>query len=409
MNNLKKICMVSTTHILMDSRIYYKEAISLKNNGYDVTCIYVGRKDSSGITKEGIKYIEVKPCYKVYNALDKIFEYKNFIYERFSYDTYLKILKKCKEVKCDLYHLHDIYLLQICENLKKMYFKPKIVYDVHESYVDIVLDYNKNKRNINKYLFYLYLYFWEKVKALKCDFIINVEENINRTFEKYLGDSKVDLIYNYPLEEYLMKNSKEETKLEDKKYDLVYCGGITKIRGVMNILEAINIGKQYKKDISVIFIGPINDSNLQKDIKNYIEENDLSDNVFFKGKISFERVWNYYKESKIGLVPLHDIRKYVKAIPIKMFEYMIMGLPVIGSNLPHIREVVLNEKYICGEVVDNIENPKEFWHSIYKILSDQELYNKYSINARQSIKYIYNWSIMEKKLLSIYNNILDKR
>ncbi|MCS4465309.1 hypothetical protein JTT01_20270 [Clostridium botulinum] len=97
-----------------------------------------------------------------------------------------------------------------------MYFKPKIVYDVHESYVDIVLDYNKNKRNINKYLFYLYLYFWEKVKALKCDFIINVEENINRTFEKYLGDSKVDLIYNYPLEEYLMKNSKEETKLEDK-------------------------------------------------------------------------------------------------------------------------------------------------------------------------------------------------
>ncbi|MCS4522911.1 hypothetical protein JTS97_18475 [Clostridium botulinum] len=130
---------------------------------------------------------------------------------------------------------------------KKMYFKPKIVYDVHESYVDIVLDYNKNKRNINKYLFYLYLYFWEKVKALKCDFIINVEENINRTFEKYLGDSKVDLIYNYPLEEYLMKNSKEETKLEDKKYDLVYCGGITKIRGVMNILEAINIGKQYKK------------------------------------------------------------------------------------------------------------------------------------------------------------------
>ncbi|MCS4516298.1 hypothetical protein JTS93_08835 [Clostridium botulinum] len=27
---MKKICMVSTTHILMDSRIYYKEAISLK-------------------------------------------------------------------------------------------------------------------------------------------------------------------------------------------------------------------------------------------------------------------------------------------------------------------------------------------------------------------------------------------
>lgn len=177
----------------------------------------------------------------------------------------------------------------------------------------------------------------------------------------------------------------------------------------MNILEAVNIGKQYKKDISVIFIGPINDTNLQNYIKNYIKENNLENNVFFKGKIPFEEVWNYYSQSKIGLVPIHNIKKYVWAIPIKMFEYMIMGLPVIGTNLQHIREVVLNEKYICGEVVDNIENPKEFWDSIYKILSDQELYNKYSINAMESIKNIYNWSIMEEKLLKIYKNILNKR
>ncbi|OSB14034.1 glycosyltransferase family 4 protein [Clostridium botulinum] len=406
---MKKICMVSTTHKLMDSRIYYKEAMSLKNNGYDVICIYIGSKDLSGITKDGIRYIEVKPCYKIYNVSDKIFEYKNFIYERFSYDTYIKILKKCEELKCDIYHLHDIYLLQICGELKKMKFKPKIIYDVHESYADIVLDYNKDKRSINKYIFYLYIFFWERTKAAKCDFIINVEENINKTFQKYLGSSKLDLIYNYPLKEYLPKNFNENSNLKNKKYDLIYSGGITKLRGVMNILEAVNIGKQYKKDISVIFIGPINDTNLQNYIKNYIKENNLENNVFFKGKIPFEEVWNYYSQSKIGLVPIHNIKKYVWAIPIKMFEYMIMGLPVIGTNLQHIREVVLNEKYICGEVVDNIENPKEFWDSIYKILSDQELYNKYSINAMESIKNIYNWSIMEEKLLKIYKNILNKR
>ncbi|BDB02543.1 glycosyltransferase family 4 protein [Clostridium botulinum] len=406
---MKKICMVSTTHALMDSRIYYKEAMSLKNNGYEVVCLYLGKDDKCGVTDDGIEYIEIKSCFKTYNFLDRIFEYKNYAYERLPYDTYLKIFTKCKEVRCDVYHLHDIYLLQICKKLKRLDFSPKVIYDVHESYPDIVLDYNKNKKSINKYLFCFYLYFWELLKARKCDYVINVEENINKKFERFIGKSKTNLVYNYPLEEYLDNYSVNINNTYDKKYDLVYCGGITKLRGVMEMLETVNIGRQYKKDISLIFIGAINDMRLDQKIYNYIKENNLENNIIFTGKIPFTEVWNYYEKSKIGLIPLHGIKKHIWAIPIKMFEYMIMGLPVVGTNLPHIREVVLNENYICGEVVDNIENPEEFWNSIYKILSNTELYNKYSINAMESIKNVYNWSIMEERMLKIYKNILNKR
>lgn len=401
--------MVSTTHVLKDSRIYYKEAISLKKMGYDVTCIYIGKEDITGVTEDEIKYIEVKACAKTYDFCDGLFEYKNYAYERYAYETYMKIYNICNKLKCNVYHLQDLYLLQIVTLLKKLPFKPKVIYDVHESYPDIVLDYNKNNKSLTKYLFYLYLYFWELVQSSKCDYVINVEQNINTRFEKFLGKNKTSIIFNYPLIQSLNNVQQYPINSEEKKYDLIYCGGINKLRGVMDILKAVNVGKEYKKDLKVVFVGPINDGRVENEIKNYLEKNDLKGNVVFTGRIPFLQVWSYYRQSKIGLVPLHNIKKFRWAIPIKMFEYMISGLPVVGSDLPHIREVVLNYNYKCGEIVSNIENPNEFWKSIYKIMKNRELYHKYSNNSKQAINKIFNWSLMEKKISDIYKTILSKR
>lgn len=401
--------MISTTHLLKDSRVYYKEAISLKKNGYDVICIYIGKQDISGVTEDGIRYIEIKACSKTYDFYDRIFEYKNYVYERYSYETYVKIYKVCVELNCDIYHLHDLFLLQLVEKLKNLDFKPKVIYDVHESYPDIVLDYNKNNKSITKHIFYVYLYFWELIKASKCDYIINVEQNINRRFEKFLGKDKTSIIFNYPLIDSTENIRKATTNLQEKEYDLIYCGGINKLRGVMDVLKVVNVGKKYKEDLKVVFVGSINDSEVVNEINKYILDNELKNNVYFTGKMPFLNVWDYYRKSRIGLVPLHNIKKFRYAIPIKLFEYMISGLPVVGSDLPHIREVVLNDDYKCGEIVANIENPNEFWESIYKIIKNKEVYNKYSFNSKQAVDKIFNWSIEELKLLHIYKNILNKR
>lgn len=400
--------MISTTHLLKDSRIYYKEVMSLKKNGYDVTCIYIGKEDKSGVTEDGINYIEVKEYIKTYNFLNRIFEYKSYIYERHSYETYLKIYNICKEIRCDVYHLHDIYLLQIVKQIKALPFKPKIIYDVHESYPDIVLDYNKNNTSIIKYLFYLYLCFWELIQASKCDYIINVEGSINRRFERFLGKNKTDIIFNYPLTE-MLKLNENIIPYEEKKYDLIYCGGITKLRGALDIIRMVNVGKAYKKDLSIVFVGQINDSNLSNEINAYIKENNLSDNIKFSGSVPFLKVWDYYRQSKIGLIPLHNIKKFRRAVPIKLFEYMISGLPIVGSNLPYIKKVVLDGDYRCGEIVNNIENPDEFCESLFKILDNKDLYNKYSNNSIKAIQDVFNWTTMELKLLDIYNSMLTRK
>ncbi|MCS4526655.1 hypothetical protein JTS98_12320 [Clostridium botulinum] len=54
-------------------------------------------------------------------------------------------------------------------------------------------------------------------------------------------------------------------------------------------------------------------------------------------------------------------------------------------------------------------NEREIWKAIKALLESEELYYELSKNGIQAVKEKYNWKCSEEKLISIYNNLLDKR
>ena len=54
------IVFLADLHTLYDDRIYWKQAISLVKNGYNVHYITIGDVSGKGITKEGIHYLQLK-------------------------------------------------------------------------------------------------------------------------------------------------------------------------------------------------------------------------------------------------------------------------------------------------------------------------------------------------------------
>ncbi|MEW9093563.1 MAG: glycosyltransferase family 4 protein [Clostridiaceae bacterium] len=397
------MCMISTNHDLFDSRIYWKEIITLKKYGYDVFCIVISNDKQTGITDHGIKYFKVKPRGKKY---ENIFKRSIFYNETFSYDTYEEIFNIAKSLECNVYHFHDLYLNIIGNRLKKLSCKPKVIYDVHEFYPDFIRDYYKTNgiNTIIKNIYSYYVDIWEKLSSKKYDFIITADDATANYFKNKFNINNIDVIYNYTN----LNNIESSQKIPNidfkyKYYDAIYCGGITEVRGVFQILEAINIGKKHNDDFKVAFLGPIWDNDLKQRILNYINNNNLQDNVDFLGKVPHDKVPNYLVNSKLGLVTLLPIKKFYKNIPIKQFEYMAYGLPVIGSNLPPIKQFV--GKYNCGKLINPLK-PEEIWEAMKFILSNKEIYNKYSNNSINAIENNLNWDIMGKKLLQIYNEIL---
>src|SRR5690606_32233747 len=69
-------------------------------------------------------------------------------------------------------------------------------------------------------------------------------------------------------------------------------------------------------------------------------------NVNELGFLDREGVRAVLSRSVAGLVTLRPITNYLDSLPVKMFEYMSAGLPVIASDFPLWREII--EGHDCG-------------------------------------------------------------
>ncbi len=107
--------------------------------------------------------------------------------------------------------------------------------------------------------------------------------------------------------------------------------------------------------------------------------------------------------SVAGLVTLHPIINYIDALPVKMFEYMVAGIPVIASNFPLWRGIIEGNQ--CGLCVDPL-NPSEIAKAIDYILTHPAEAQRMGENGLRAVKEKYNWDIEEKKLLALYGQLL---
>lgn len=370
-----KICMLTTGHSALDDRIFYKEALSLKKAYDDITII--APDENHEYVQEGIKIIGItKP---------------KSIKERFKIVD--ELIEKAVEVNADVYHFHDFEIIYKANNIKKYLPHAKIVYDVHEHYPDMI----RMSKRVPAIVKPLAVWFVDKTEmhiSKKFDYIITADDAVKKRFESV--NANTDVIYNFS--EFDLKNP-----INDKKeFDVIYQGGITLERGAFELVKAIEIAKQTRNDIKMIFVGPFGDEAAKEKVFNYIKEKDLGGNIKFIGKIPHNDVEDYIRKSKIGVVTLLPLPKYFKNIPIKQFEYMSCGIPVVGSDLPPIKKFLTS--YNSGIIVDPT-SPEQISDAIIKLINDPELCKELGSNGIRAVAEEYNWSKMEQKLICLYKKI----
>ena len=365
---MKNICHITTVHSRYDTRIFFKECISLTKL-YKVFLIVA---DGLGD--------EVKNNVHIY---DIGLRQKSRL-KRARIDS-RKAFKKAVKLNCDLYHFHDPELITTGVKLKRKGFK--IIYDVHEDLPKQIFGkpYLKPwlKPIVSKFVKYQ-----EDNAAKKFDYIITATRFIKNRFLK-INKNSFD-INNYPILNELSNN----TPWSNKNQEICYVGGITRIRGVFEIIKSLE-----NKNVKLNLAGKFNSVKYEAECKNALEWN----RVNFLGSLDRKGVKNVCENSKIGMVTLYPIINYLEALPVKMFEYMSAGIPVISSNFPLWKEII--EGNNCGLTVDP-KDPKQISSAIEKLLSDEKQAEEMGKNGRKAVEEVYNWGIEEKKLFNTYEEIL---
>lgn len=392
--------MISAMHGLYDDRIYWKEALSLKKNGYEVIHIGVGNEYTDIVSAENIRLIKIKRKHYLADPyLDKLFRLL-FICD----SVYDDIFSIAAGINADVYHFHDLQINRIGKKLKGLPHKPKVIYDVHEPYPVTIANAHASNfiiRLINR-IYGQFIHKWELKCAGEYDLIITTEENVYNKFAGHLKRNNVEVIYNYT--DHNADADPDSLSYKDKIYDAIYCGGIKTNRYAYQIIEAVRVAKSRSRDIRVLFIGPVTDPGLKSGLLRKIRSYGLEDNVFLHDPVPYNQIGEYYRKSRIGLAVFLDNPVHNIILPIKIFEYMAFGLPVVCSDFGHLaRYTRINKTGITLDPSD----PEAICNAILELKDDRKKYEVFSRNGIQAVKEKYSWKYMEQKLLKIYRDLLE--
>jgi len=357
---------MTSVHDNRDVRIFQKECASLAQAGYDVSAVVYGKS----FNKNGVRVIGIKR--KFNNRICRMLFMTRLIY------------KQALAVDADIYHFHDPELLPYGLKLKR---KNKIViYDSHEDVPRQILA--KTWIPVKARAFVAKVYeCYEKRIAKKLDYIITATDHIEKIFKKY--GCRSGAIKNYPLLSDIRCENEDYMK---RKRVLCYAGGITEQRGITQLVQMME-----HIDAELQIAGKI-----EPEYKKKLEKMPGWSKVKFLGYLNRLEINKLYNRSLIGIVVLKDTPNHRDSLPIKMFEYMAAGIPIISSDFPVWQEII--DASQCGVVV-NPEDIYQIERAIRYLLGNREVAYKMGQNGRSVICQKYNWSVEEKKLLEIYSQL----
>lgn len=366
------ICHLTSAHPRFDTRIFVKQCCSLAKSYNAYLIVADGQGDE---LIDNVNIIDVGAFLGRKNRI---------------LNAPKSILEKAINIDADIYHLHDPELIPIGLKLKKL--GKKVIFDAHEDLPNQIM----SKHYLNKFSKKLLSFLVSKYESYACsklDGIVAATPFIREKFLK-INRNTID-INNFPkIEEFL---EIETTNLNENS-NVCYIGGLADVRGIVEMVKAIEL---VENDSKLLIAGNFADKNLEQSVMAMEGWNKVN----FLGYVGRDEIRNTLASSIAGLVVLHPTRSYLDSLPVKMFEYMCAGIPVIASDFPLWREIVDDAK--CGLYVDPLK-PLEIAASINYMHDHPVEAKQMGQNGRKAVLEKYNWNIEEAKLFNFYEKILSK-
>jgi glycosyltransferase involved in cell wall biosynthesis len=358
---------LTSVHPRLDPRIFVKECRSLSAAGFRVSLVVADGKGNE--ERDGVRICDVG---RVAGRVRRVL----FATRR--------VLKRALELDAQLYHLHDPELLLIAGQLMRA--GKIVVFDAHED-VPVQI---RGKPHLHPWvrptISRAYEAFETRVSR-KIAAIVTATPFIRDKFLQ-VNSNSID-VNNFPIPDELVST---DTRGDGSSRRVCYVGAISVSRGIREMVQAMNI---VESDTKLVLCGKFENEQVQREVEAF----DGWRRVDARGWLGRDAIRDVLSKGLVGLVTLHPQRNYIDAHPVKMFEYMSAGLPVICSNFPLWRSIV--EGSDCGLCVDP-EQPIEIAEAIDYLARNPARAMEMGENGRRAVEQRYNWPEEEKKLVELY-------
>lgn len=365
-----KVVHLSSSHHAVDTRILHKECRSLAKAGYDVTLVAQHERDA---VIGGVK-IKALP-----NPTSKLQRWTAAV---------LRAYREAARLDPDVYHFHDPELIPVAVWLSLR--GKRVIYDAHE---DLPSTFH--------YKYYLPGFArktlgWlagriEKFAVKRFAGVVAATPTIAKRLHSRNPNTVV--VRNFPLLEEFARGP--DLPWNDRPPLIVYVGGIAPERGFREAVRAMSLLPQ-RLNARLAVAGRCTPAQREEFAR--LAGSQCTDLLGFLDR---SEVVALLSRARVGLVPLHRTPNFLNALPIKLFEYMSAGVPVVASDFPLWRQIV--EGNGCGLLLVDSLNCKSIALAIEYLLTHPKEAQQMGTRGRVAIERYYNWEAEEHQLLAFYN------
>lgn len=379
---MAKVCILSSVHIALDNRVFYREAQSLRRNGYEVTLIAVHEREE---VKDGVRIV----------PLPRVARWKR----PFLWHTLFQL---AVATQADIYHFHDPELLLVAPWIRWRTGKPT-VYDIHEVYPDFI----KVKDYMPAWLRYpiAWAFYWlEPLLARLQSGLVFSDDEIAKTFAGVKRPKTT--LFNFPSLDFVQTGIAQTQQIANREPMVLHLGGHERNRGTRLMMAAFEQVLKTMPEAKLCLVGHFVPPQLAQEVWEDAMSRGITHAVQIVGRVPFETIGNYLQRAAVGWVPWQAYPKNDKNIPTKLFEYMSYGLPIVSSDLASTRPFI--QQGVNGFLVQP-DDPSAHAQAILRVLQDAENGRMMGQHGQEMVSSQYNWGEMEKRLLALYEKLLAEK
>jgi glycosyltransferase involved in cell wall biosynthesis len=376
---MTRVCILSSVHLALDNRVFYREACSLQRAGYDVTLIAVHPHDE---VRDGVRIV----------ALPRVPRWQRPL-------LWLRLARLALAARAGIYHLHDPELLLVVPWLRLLSGRPAI-YDIHESYPEFI--------QVKEYLpgwvrgAVAGAFRWlEPALARLQSALIFSDDQIAATFERVRRPKAT--LYNFPERAFIEAAQQATQGGGEREPAVLYLGGMERNRGSRLVAEAFELVRREVPAARLRLVGHFEPAALEQELRADAARRGFAEALDITGRVPFEQIGGYLCRSAVGWVPWQAVPKNQKNVPTKLFEYMAYGLPVVAGDLPSTRPFIQDGEN--GFLVA-AGDPAAHAQAIVRLLRDPLAASAMGRAGQARVAAEWNWDAVEQRLLALYEALL---
>jgi glycosyltransferase involved in cell wall biosynthesis len=368
-----RVCMLTSVHSALDERIFYKEARSLAGCGYDVVVVGPHRESERRDT------VDVIAVTRRTGKLARMLR------------TSIDVLVRGLGTHAEIYHFHDPELIPL--GLLFRLLGKRVIYDIHEyTAIDVA---SKHwiplwiRPAVSRVVGWL-----EDRAVLVMNGVVVVNDDMAERVRRLVkSPDRVVSVHNFPEVDRFL----ESTNGVHLEPFAIYVGGLSRERGWEILLEAGRRLRTSYPNGRLEVLGPLDPGGVAP---KYADPDRWSVyGVHYGGIASHIDVPKWMSRARVGLLPLLATPAFHRAMPVKLFEYMAAGLPVVASDFGSMHDIVHSTG--CGLLV-RPGDPVELSDAVASLLRDPATADAMGQRGRRAVLEKYSWPSQAAKLRSLY-------